>query len=392
VRPSGPTIVLTAATAAQAAVSLIAFGLPSIGPELQQEFGLSLFMLGAVLTANLLGSGLFLIVGGIAVDRYGSRLITLVGTAVGVAALVGAAFSPTSGLLLLALFVSGVGASVVPIAGIGALFRAFPATRRAWALGVRQMAVPLGGIIGAVTLPPLADAGGARAVMLFAAGALGVFGITFGLAAADVPIGSARPPIAVWQILRIPDMGRLLVCAGLFIVVLQSVLVYAVPAAEDAGLSRFAAGAMFFALQVGAGLSRIVWGRVADRQNGARRVRTLVEVALVGAIGGVLFLIGLHAGAAAAIPAAFVLAFGAFGWNALVYVRAGEMAPTELAAQAVSIAATVVFLLSAVATPPLGALADTIGWDGFWALTAGLAACAALVAAGLRRDLARPRS
>ena len=44
-------------------------------------------------------------------------------------------------------------------------------------------------------------------------------------------------------VFNIPGMGRLLLCAAFLIVVLQAVLVYAVPAAEDAGLSRFAAGA-----------------------------------------------------------------------------------------------------------------------------------------------------
>ena len=65
--------VLTGAVAAQAAVSLVGFGLPSIGPEIQTEYDLSLAALGAALTANLLGSGVFLIPAGIVVDRYGSR-------------------------------------------------------------------------------------------------------------------------------------------------------------------------------------------------------------------------------------------------------------------------------------------------------------------------------
>jgi len=80
-----------------------------------------------------------------------------------------------------------------------------------------------------------------------------------------------------------------------------------------------------------------------------------------------------------------LLAFGALGWNALVYVRAGEMAPQALAAQAVAIAATLVFTLSAVSTPPMGALAQAAGWDVFWLVCAGLCALAAVVAWTLRR-------
>jgi MFS family permease len=140
--------VLTTASAAQVAVSFVTFG-PAIGPELRQEFELGLAGLGAVLTAGFLGSGVSLVGAGIAVDRLGSRTAMTVGTLLAAAALVAAALADGASALLLALVVFGVGSSVVTIAGVGALFRAYPVERRAWALGVRQMAVPLGGTIGA---------------------------------------------------------------------------------------------------------------------------------------------------------------------------------------------------------------------------------------------------
>lgn len=379
-----PGAVLATATAAQAAISLVNFGLPAIGPELRSEFGLGLAALGAVETAALLGSGLFLIAAGIAVDRYGGRPVTLCGTVLATGALLAAAFMHETAALVALLFLAGVGTSIIPIAGIGALFRAYPVARRAWALGVRQMSVPLGGVIAAVLLPPLAHAGGARVVLLLIAGVNGVAGIVFALVGAGGRLEGPRPPVALLRLLRLPGMGRLLLTTALLIVVLQSTLVYAVPSVRDFGLSRFAAGAVFFAIQITAGVARIVWGRVADREGGGRRVRTLVEAAALASAGAVLFTGALHLGAAAVIPAAVVFAFGALGWNALVYTRAGEMAPPELAAQSVSVAATVIFTLSAVATPPMGALAAGAGWSAFWLVLAGLAAAAALLAGTLR--------
>ena len=59
-----PGAVLVGASAAQASVSLVNFGLPAIGPQLSDEFDMSLFWLGAVLAAGLLGSGIALIVAG----------------------------------------------------------------------------------------------------------------------------------------------------------------------------------------------------------------------------------------------------------------------------------------------------------------------------------------
>lgn len=390
---ASPRVVLVTATAAQAASSLVTFGLPAISPELREEYGLTLTSLGVILTASLLGSGVMLIPAGIAVDRYGSRRLTLLGTALAVTGLLVAAFVSGTALLASMLFVCGVGSAVIPIAGIGALFGAFEPSRRAWALGVRQMAVPLGGVVGAVVLPPLAHAGGARPCLILSAVALAVCATAFGLLAGDdragrLATGTGRRGVSLLRGLRtivgLPGMGRLLLCAALLIVVLQAVLVYAIPSARDAGLSRFAVGAMFFAIQITAGVARIVWGRIADRGAGTRRIRTLVEAAVLAAAGTVVFAVALHGGAAAAIPASVLLAFGTLGWNALVYVRAGEMAPPGLAAQSVSIAATLVFTLSAVSTPPMGALAEAAGWDAFWFACAGLCAAAALVASTLR--------
>ncbi|MFN8187628.1 MAG: MFS transporter [Gaiellales bacterium] len=388
---ASPRVVLLTATAAQAASSLVTFGLPAISPELRDAYDLSLTALGVILTVTLLGSGLMLIPAGVAVDRYGSRRLTLLGTGLAVTGLLVAAFTTGTVLLASMLFVCGVGSAIIPIAGIGALFHAFEPSRRAWALGVRQMAVPLGGVVGAIVLPSLAHTGGVRPCLVLAAVALAGCGTAFGLLTGDdrpAPHVGRRPPgllHGLRAILGLPGMGRLLLCAALLVVVLQAVLVYGIPSARDAGLSRFAVGAMFFAVQITAGVARVVWGRIADRGGGTRRIRTLVEAAALGSAGTVVFAAALHAGPVAVIPASVLLAFGALGWNALVYVRAGEMAPQALAAQAVAIAATLVFTLSAVSTPPMGALAQAAGWDVFWLVCAGLCALAAVVAWTLRR-------
>jgi sugar phosphate permease len=194
----------------------------------------------------------------------------------------------------------------------------------------------------------------------------------------------SRVERAFRSVLRAPGMVRLLVVASLYIVVLTAILSYTVPSARAAGLSSFWAGFTFFAVNITAMISRLVWGRVADRQGGSRRVRTLVETGVVGAIGGVLFALALHGGPALVVPAAVLFGFGALGWNALLYVVAGERTVPELAGRSVATAATVVFLISALATPPLGALADRAGWDVFWITAASLSALGALVASRLR--------
>lgn len=375
---------LAAASAAQAAVAFVNFGLPAIGPEIRHEYGLGLAELGAVLTASLLGSGLALIAAGALVDRFGTRLPTLGGTALATGGLIVAAGAESKWVLLAGLVGSGVGSAVVPIAGVGALFRVYRPARRGWALGVRQMSVPLGGTIGAIVMPGLEEAGGVGLTLAVGAVAVTITGLLFAFVTNEVAAPSAsrvrRPLRIIWHT---PGMRRLFVVAGCYIVVLQAVLTYTVPAARAAGLTAFAASLTYFLINVTAMVSRVAWGRVADRGAGTRRTRTLVEVGVVAAVGAILFTLALHLGTAAVVAAAVLFGFGALGWNALVYVSAGEWTMPELAVRSVAVAATVVFLLSAISTPLLGALAEAAGWDVFWIVTGLIAAAGAIVATAL---------
>jgi hypothetical protein len=88
------------------------------------------------------------------------------------------------------------------------------------------------------------------------------------------------------------------------------------------------------------------------------------------------------------VAAAFAFGFGALGWNAILYVTAAERAPAELAGRSFAVAATVVFLVSGLCTPALGALADSVGWTPFWITTAVLAVAGAVIAGGAARRAA----
>jgi MFS family permease len=382
-KASSATTVLVAASAAQAAVSFVAFGLPAIGPELRRAFGLSLPELGAVLTASFLGSSLTLVAAGVAVDRFGPRAAMLVGTPLASGGLIAASFGDSKPLLFAALVVSGIGSSVVPVAGTGALFQAFPASRRGWALGVRQMAVPLGGTAAAVALPLLDAVGGVRLPLLVAAAAVAGSGIAFAMVSNSEATPRRPSARAFRTILAAPGMRRLLAVASLYILVLQALLTFAVPSIRAAGFSRLSASIAFVAINLTAMGARLVWGRIADRSDGTRRSRTLAEIGLVAAGGGIAFAVSLHVAAPVVAVAAVLFAFGAMGWNAIVYVSAGERTTPELANRSVALALTVVFLVSAVSTPLLGVLADRAGWSAFWLVTAGLALGGASIAGSL---------
>ena len=364
----------------------MAFALPAIGPEIAEDYDLSLAGLGLVLTANVLGQGLSLFWVGVLVDRWGGRIPTLFGTSVAVAGLVAAAFADSVITLFLALFLAGCGASVIPIASMGAVFTVFPASRRAWALGVRQMGVPMAGVVGAFLMPALESLGGVSLALLVCAGSAAGLGLLFFAYGSGIAQPSVnRYPLAqgVIRIVRAPGMGRLLVVAGFYIVVLQAALAYMVPAVRDAGMSPLWSSIVFFVMQIGAAASRVIWGRIADLNNGNRRARTLVEAGYVSVIGAALLASFLYAGTVAVLLVVAAFALGSMGWNALVYVTAGERVPDGLKSQSVAVSATVIFTVAAISSPIMGAVASSLGWVGFWALCAGIALIGTMLAHGL---------
>ena len=101
------------------------------------------------------------------VDRLGARGVLVIGGVVnGLGTLAAAAHDEPVRPSPAALLVAGIGGSAVPVAGMSSLMRAFAPERRGVVMGWRQLAVPLGGTIGAVTLPLLADAGGVRLALV----------------------------------------------------------------------------------------------------------------------------------------------------------------------------------------------------------------------------------
>src|SRR5690349_9034635 len=179
--------VLAAGVLAQAALSAVQLGLPAIAPVLRDELGLSLNQVGVVLACVSWGITAPLLAWGWLADRAGERIVVSVGLAGGALALVAGAYTTEYGGLVISLVATGALAGCTSIASGRAVMGWFGRHQRGLALGVRQMAVPIGGVVGALVLPALAAAGGLKAAML---------GLAVGCAAGAVACGVAfrEPP------------------------------------------------------------------------------------------------------------------------------------------------------------------------------------------------------
>ena len=103
--------------------------------------------------------------------------------------------------------------------------------------------------------------------------------------------------------------------------------------------------------------------------------------------------LALSAGAPPALVAGVVLAFGAFGFNGVLYLLAGELAGSTRAGRAVGIASTVVFGMGALAAPIAGVAIERTGYDAVWVISAIAAAAGAITrgAGSSRRPSWPPR-
>ena len=148
---------LAASVAAQAGASVAINGPAFLIPQLQDDRGLSLAEAGTVAAAPIAGVMLTLFVWGLVVDRIGERAVLLAG--LGGTTLLGIVATMVHGTvpLVVVLFVVGMFAACTGSASGRIVVGWFPPQRRGLAMGIRQMAQPLGVAIAAATIAVAAE-------------------------------------------------------------------------------------------------------------------------------------------------------------------------------------------------------------------------------------------
>jgi sugar phosphate permease len=264
----------------------------------------------------------------------------------------------------------------------------FGRSERGMALGIRQMALPLGGAIASATLPRIVGAGGLDAALLVLAGA----GLTASLSAAlfmrESPPPPATAPPGVERPTRDRRQWRLGAASGLLIMGQSAMLGFVVLFLHDErGLSVGTAASALAALQLlGAG-ARIAAGRRSDRE-GARipllRRIALVDAALLGTVA-----VLVDAPGVLLYPALLSAGVVAMCWNSLAFTAAAELAGRMRAGTALSFQNTIVSIGATVApTMPFFAaagMASAIAWPAMISMLARCAACTISVAGGFLR-------
>jgi MFS family permease len=346
-------------------------------PVLHTKEGLGLPQAGLVASAPMVGVMLTLVAWGAFADRHGERRALLAGLALTTVAGVGAMTVHGPWGLGSALFVAGAAAAAANSASGRVVVGWFPAHRRGLAMGIRQMAQPLGVGLAALTMAALADRHGlvtALAVPTVAAA------VALALVAGvvidppregrqGVPTSAASPYRADRYLVRVHGVSMLLVVPQF--VVWTYALTWLV---SDRHWSAQAAGAVVAVAQVlGAG-GRIAAGQLSDTVGS--RMRPLRWVALAAV--ATMLALGLAAGLRAGVAVALMVIASAVtvADNGLAFTAVAERAGSRWSGRALGVQNTGQFLVAAAVPPAAGLLITTSGYAAAFTAAAVFAAAA----------------
>jgi MFS family permease len=356
---------------------------PVLAPLLTGSAGLPPEAAGHLAALGMLGSLVFLIMGGPILARLGP-VRTLQGGALVAAA--GMAVAALGGMVALgtAAFLIGVGYGPTPPAGSRILAATAPPRHRSLIFSIKQAGAPLGGVLAGLLIAPAATAFGWPAALTLA------IGIALACAALIQPSRASldveREPgrdiglrallgrgniIGPFAALRLhPLLPPLTLLACSLATVQGCFFAFAVTwLTETRGMSLVQAGVVFAAMQLGGVLARIVLGWMADRSGHA--AMNLVGQGLGGAAAVTLFvllpplgfgwtaLLGLVAGSLVA------------SWNGIYQAEVSRLSPAGRIAEATAGSTTLCFLGYLI---PPGIFAVLVTLTGSWLLPQLLAA------------------
>ena len=359
---------LGASTLAQASAAIMMHGPAFLIPALH-EGGLSLAEAGLVAAAPTLGVMLALVAWGAVADRYGERRTLLCGLTLTTAFGAVAALGGGTPLLVAALVLAGAAAASTNAASGRVVVGWFPPERRGLAMGVRQMAQPVGVGVAAVSIAVVAAAYGVHAALWVPTLACAFALVVVAVVVVDPPRpgpgagGSPNPYRRDGFLARVHGVSVLLVVPQFL--VWTFALVWLV---QDRSWSPAAAGSLVAVAQVAGALGRIAVGHLSDLVGS--RMRPLRWVAVAAA--SVMALLGLAAGrgwplAVALLVVATVLTVAD---NGLAFTAVAERAGPSWSGRALGVQNTAQFL-AASAVPPVAGLAVThLGFAAAFALGA----------------------
>ncbi len=326
-----------------------------------------------------LGFVLTLIAWGAVVDRVGERRVLVLG--LGLTALAGGAAAASAGSYVWLgafLLLGGMAAASTNSASGRVVVGWFPPHRRGLAMGIRQMAQPLGVGAAALTIPPLAAAHGIGVALALPAVTAAVLALACAVVIKDPPrpLRSQASAAALANPYRGSSLLWRIHAVSVLLVVPQFVvwtygLVWLI---ADRGWSAGAAGAVITGSQVLGALGRITVGAWSDRVGSRMRPLRWVAISAVA----VMLLLALtdQLDSPVSVALLVVATIVTVADNGLAFTSVAEIGGPFWGGRAMGAQNTAQFLAAAAVPPVMGVLITAFGYPATFAITALLPASA----------------
>jgi MFS family permease len=360
---------LAASTVAQASAAVMMHGPAFLIPVLHDREGMSLAQAGLVAATPTIGVMLTLVLWGAVTDRKGERFVLLTGLGATTVAGLVSALSGGTPMLAITLFLAGAAAASTNAASGRVVVGWFPPERRGLAMGIRQMAQPVGVGVAAISIAVVADTSGVHAALWVPTVACALAAVVVALVVIDPPRPDAQAGVAANPYRQDSYLARIHGVSVLLVVPQFLVWTFAlVWLVQDRGWSPAAAGTVVAVAQVAGALGRIAVGHLSDIVGS--RMRPLRWVSLAAAAS--MALLGLTAALdlAVAVLLVVVATLVTVADNGLAFTAVAERAGPFWSGRALGAQNTAQFL-AASAVPPLAGLAVThVGYAAAFALAA----------------------
>lgn len=369
---------LAAGTLAQAAGSFLVHAPAFLIPALRDD-GLPLTQAGVLVAMPLVGMMLALVAWGALADRLGERVVLAVGLATTAAAAAGAALAPSYVVMGACLLLGGMAAASTNAASGRVVVGWFPAHRRGLAMGIRQVAQPLGVAAGAMALPGLALGSGAQTALAVPAVAAAVVAVVCAVVVRDPPRlarSAAAAAILVSPYRRDATLVRIHAVSVLLVVPQFTLWTYALTwLIVERHWSPVSAGVLVTVTQLLGAAGRILAGVWSDRVGS--RLRPLRAVACAAAVAMALLGLTDRIDGPASVVVLVLATVVTVADNGLAFTSVAELAGPFWSGRALGAQNTAQFLAASAVPPVVGTLLGLVGYPVTFALTALLPAVAA---------------
>ncbi len=372
----------------QSLVAMALLTLPVMAPVAAQQVGISPTYVGLYVALVYVGAMLASLSSGAAVAHYGAIRVSQFGLLLCALGLALCAV-PSLPVIVLGALLIGLGYGPATPASSHLLARSTSPANMSLVFSLKQTGVPLGGVLAGALVPGLMLLTNWQAALLIVAGACVLCaGLSQSLRAvldADrdetrpVRLGNLAQPIRL--VLRIEGLRLLALCSFFFSIVQLSLVTYLVSYLYDTLSYGLVAAGFTLSLTQAAGVTgRVVWGWIADRYLGARR--------MLIALGAVMGLCSLVTALLTPLMPAWsvwlvLILFGAsaIGWNGVYLAEVARQAPLGQASLATGGTLSFTFLGVVIGPPLFGAVAGMFGSyrAGYAALALPTLACCVLL-------------